>query len=103
MLGNKDNHNIHGRFNVLAGLGRTKLRRLIGAGIYSMHEMLAALTDDDNVVEAGLEDLLCGWQAKVLMYYNELDVELKKQTARLEEAEECLALVTVDFDEYTAN
>jgi hypothetical protein len=66
MLCEKDNHNIHGRFNVLVGLGSTKLRRLIGAGIYSMHELMASSIDDRNVIEAGLEHLLSSWQEKVI-------------------------------------
>lgn len=100
MLGDKDNHNIHGRFNVMAGLGSTKLRRLIGVGIYSTHDLLAVHNDDKSIVEAGLENLVIGWQAKVVSYYEQLQTQVNYQRARLEAADECLAVATADLDAY---
>jgi hypothetical protein len=69
MLGDKDDHNIHGRNNTLAGLGSTKLRRLMSAGVNSMQELLAAQIDDRNITNALLNNLIGGWQLKVLAYY----------------------------------
>jgi hypothetical protein len=34
------------------------MHRLISAGIYSMHELMASLSDDENVVKEGLNGLL---------------------------------------------
>jgi hypothetical protein len=99
-MGDKDNHNIHGRFNVLAGLGSTKLRRLIDARIYSMHELLAAQDSDTSVIEAGLQHLLPLWQEKALMYYNHLSKECQTQQAKLDDAEEFLLLATTELDDY---
>jgi hypothetical protein len=101
IMGDKDNHNIHGRFNVLAGLGSTKLRRLMQAHIFSMHELLAAHDNDTSVIEAGLQHLLPLWQEKVLLHYNGLKFECNKQKAALNNAKEFLALATSELDAYT--
>jgi hypothetical protein len=83
MLGDKDNHNIHGSCNMLAGLGSTKLRRLIIAGIHSMHALMGALDNDRTVVNAGLQHLLAGWQDEVDGYYDHLRNDLVRQQKRL--------------------
>jgi hypothetical protein len=101
MLCDKDNHNIHGRFNVLCGLGGTKLRRLIDdAGIKSMHELMYASSEDRNVIEAGLEHLIQGWQNKVVAYYDNLQKEYTHHSERLTEGVDLLALATIELDDY---
>lgn len=100
MLGDKDNHNIHGRFNTLSGLGSTKLRRLIGAGLYSMHELMAANSEDKNIVDAGLQSLLPGWQDKVVAYYDNLQREYSQQLERLTEGEELLSAAATELADY---
>ena len=42
MLGDKDNHNVHGARNYLQGLGSTKIRTLLDAGIESCKQLLKA-------------------------------------------------------------
>jgi hypothetical protein len=103
LVGDKDNHNIHGQRNSLAGLGSTKLRRLIGAGIQSMHDLMASQNDDDNVVRAGLEHLLPGWQSKAIAYYQNLHDDFVREEVRLFEGEELLVLANAELDSYIAS
>ncbi|MGL5934273.1 MAG: hypothetical protein ACRCZI_01470 [Cetobacterium sp.] len=100
MLGDKDNHNIHGRFNLLVGLGGTKLRRLIAAGVFSMHGLMAVHNDDQSIVDAGLSNLVIGWQSKVVAYYEQLQGTVDFERERLEAADHCLAIATADLDSY---
>ena len=42
ILKDKENHNIHGRQNVMKGLGTTKIERLIVAQIYSAEGLIGS-------------------------------------------------------------
>jgi hypothetical protein len=66
LLGDKDNHNVHGKGNVLPGLGSTKLRQLIQNRIYSAFDLLGLDPDD----YADSRDKLLRWQELVLAYYD---------------------------------
>jgi hypothetical protein len=67
MMSEKDNHNVHGARNFLPGLGSTKLRRLMNAGITSCQELLAA----DPLAHKNIKPL-ANWQRCVESYYDSL-------------------------------
>jgi hypothetical protein len=67
MINDKDNHNVHGRRNYLPGLGSTKLRKLMEAGIETCQELLSADPRNfPNIKPFG------NWQRVVESYYDSL-------------------------------
>ena len=85
VLKDKENHNVHGRHNVMKGIGSTKIERLIRAEIYSAHALLAA--DPTDYMASGLHELIPKWQCMVESYYKKLRTEMDVLRAELEVAE----------------
>jgi hypothetical protein len=91
MLQKKDNHNVHGRRNFLAGLGSTKLRKLMSMNIDSCFQLLEV----DPKAHPQIKPLV-RWQNIVENYYDGL-----KQTAAVKKAE--LQNAQRDFNEAVDN
>jgi hypothetical protein len=70
ILKDKENHNIHGESNLIPGIGRTKIERLISCDILSAHALLQA--DPVQYLAHGICHLIPRWQSKVEDYYKSL-------------------------------
>jgi hypothetical protein len=94
MIPSKDNHNVHGSYNILPGLGLTKLRRLVSVGIYSTKALLRA----NPTLYPSIKKLLPGWKSKCKALYDGYEAnlalcahELLQAENNYNEAEETLA------------
>ena len=86
ILKDKENHNIHGRQNVLRGIGTSKIERLISAGILSAKDLLEA--DPTDYMANGLRELIPRWQCKVEQHYTVLANQAALYKDELDAAEE---------------
>jgi hypothetical protein len=73
ILKDKDNHNVHGQWNTIPGLGGTKLRKLIDCGILSTRALLEA--DPVEYMSQRLHHLIPRWQSMVESYYDTLKIQ----------------------------
>jgi hypothetical protein len=83
MIGDKENHNVHGRRNYLPGLGATKLRKLIEAGIDTCQELLSA----DPRAHPNIKPF-AKWQSFVECYYESLAAVASGKKLDMEQAQE---------------
>jgi hypothetical protein len=75
ILKDKENHNIHGAQNLIPGIGRTKIEKLIACNILSAHALMQA--DPVHFVAHGICHLIPRWQGKVEDYYKSLNRKFK--------------------------
>jgi hypothetical protein len=87
----KDNHNVHGKSNVLPGLGSTKIRKLVEHGIYSAFELLRVESNKLSKDFPTITHLIPRWQNLVLDYY-------EKHQAALDTARVALDLAEGDYE-----
>lgn len=87
MLQSKDNHNVHGRRNFLAGLGSTKLRKLMARHINSCFQLIGVDPREFPEIKP-----LVRWQTIVENYYDGLKLTESAKKRELESAQ-------LDFDE----
>ena len=82
MIGDKDNHNVHGARNYLPGLGSTKLRKLMEKNIDTCHQLLCA----DPRAYRDIKPF-ARWQSLVRRYYDGLKAVVVSKKSEMDIAQ----------------
>jgi hypothetical protein len=96
LLQSKENHNVVGDANIVAGLGPAKIARLIRNGLYSTKAVLNA----NGAQYPDICHLLPNWRKKIKDYYEGLRVKVDYWSARMRDAQQDLDSAEIELAQH---